>query len=86
MYLDVVKAAAAKGGLQKKDSKGVVDGVSIAGLDGPAALGVVWVVVGKVQWLHHSSVLAWDEHALASWKQTPPNTYTQHDFKKSCIF
>lgn len=45
-YLDVVTVTV---GLHLEGNKGVVDGVSTAGLDGPAALGVVWVVVGKVQ-------------------------------------
>lgn len=49
VYLDVVKVTTAGGGLQLKGSKGVVDGVSTTGLDGPAAMGVGWVVVGKVQ-------------------------------------
>lgn len=66
--------------------KGVVDSVSIAGLNGPAALGVFWVVVGKIQWLHHSFVLAWDKHITAFCKQTQSNIIVQcntmqNDFK-----
>lgn len=38
VYLDVVIGTDAGGGLQLEGSKGVVDSVSIAGLDGPAAL------------------------------------------------
>lgn len=48
-YRDPVEGAAAGGGLQLEGGEGVVDGVPRAGLDGPAALGVVWVVVGEVQ-------------------------------------
>lgn len=64
MYLDII-IVATTGGLQLEGSKGVVDGVSSSGLDGPAAKGIGWVVVGKVQRLHHSSVSICDEHAAA---------------------
>lgn len=49
MYLNVVIVATAGGGLQLEGSKSVVDSISPAGLEGPAAMRVGWVVVGKVQ-------------------------------------
>lgn len=49
VYLNVVVVTTAGGALQLEGSKSVVDSISTAGLDGPAAMGVGWVVVGKVQ-------------------------------------
>lgn len=48
-YLNVIECTSSRGGLQLEGCKGVVDGISTAGLDCPATLAVVRIVVGKVQ-------------------------------------
>lgn len=63
LYLDVVKVTDVSG-FQLKCGEGVVDCVSTASLDGPAAQTIVWVVVWKVQGLDHSLVLVGEENVL----------------------
>lgn len=60
LYLEVVIDTVAVGGLQLERGEGVVDRVSTGSLDGPAALGVGWVVIGEVQRLQQSTLLACD--------------------------
>lgn len=47
-YLNVIIDAAAVGALQIKDWEGIVDSIASDGLDGPTAVGVMCVIVGKI--------------------------------------
>lgn len=52
--------------LKLKSHEGVVDGVAHGGLDGPAAVGINGVVIGKVQALDPSSGPVGDQHTIAN--------------------
>lgn len=54
---------------QLKSYKSVVDGVAHGGLDGPAAVGTRWVVIGEVHTLNLSPAPICNQQALANYRR-----------------
>lgn len=52
-----------------KGYKSVVDGVAHGGLDGPAAVGTRWVVIGEVHTLNPSPAPIGNQHTLANYRR-----------------